>query len=171
MISQTLPDVKGYFVANQNPILQCIVDQIDHDEERYGGNLTGLALRDGIINALTQKTIDWQQKFNKIITKEEWIKLMKKDPFYYKFQSRSNQDFEDHEAILLDLASEYLKRTITLIPFLEGGSEVSFPRKSPWESFKSFFSQGSEASKASSYFLLCCTKAHAHNFYISIFRK
>merc|ERR1719350_2531312 len=129
VISQTLPDVKGYALGNQNPILECIVDQMEHDEQRSGGKLTGLALRDEIIHALTQNTIEWPQQSNKTITKEEWIRLMKKDPFFYMYQSRTAKEYEDHEAVLLDLASKYLKRKITLIPFLEGGQEQSFPRK------------------------------------------
>ena len=153
MISQTLPDVQGYTQMNKNPILECLVDQMDHDEQRSGGKLTGLALRDEIIHALTQNTIEWPQQSNKIVTKEEWIGLMKKHPTFYTQQSISAQDFDDHEAVLLDLASKYLKRRITLIPFLEGGQEQSF------------------CSNDSSYHLLCCNKAHGDNFYISIFRK
>merc|ERR1712008_429345 len=88
VISPKLPDVLGYAVVNQNPILECIVDQMDHNEQRSGGKLTGLALRDEIIHALTQNTIEWPQHSNKIITKEEWIRLMKKDSFFYKRLSR-----------------------------------------------------------------------------------
>ena len=166
MISQTLPDVKGYRLRHQNPILECLVDQMDHDEQRSGGKLTGLALRDEIIHALTQNTIEWPQQSNKIITKEEWIRLMKKHPFFYKHQSRNAQEMEDHEAVLLDLASKYLKRRITLIPFLEGGQEQSF-----FPNSSEFDARNSEASKASSYHLLCCNKASQNNFFISIFRK
>merc|ERR1712008_597755 len=151
-ISQTLPDVKGYNVMNKNPILECLVDQMDHDEQRSGEKLTGLALRDEIINALTQNTIKWPQQANKIITKEEWIRLEKKDPLFYKYQSRDAQQFEYHEAILLNLASKYLKRRITLIPFLERDQEQTFfPNSSQYDS------RNNEASKASSYQLLCCT--------------
>ena len=154
----------GYFVVNKNPILECLVDQMDHDEQRSGGKLTGLALRDEIIHALTQNTIEWPQQANKIITKEEWIRLMKKHPLFYMDQSRSAQEMKDHEAILLDLASKYLKRRITLIPFLEGGQEQTFfPNE--------FDARNSEASKASSYHLLSCNKAFDKNFFISIFRK
>ena len=159
MISQTLPDVKGYDVVNENPILESLVDQMEHDEQRSGGKLTGLVLRDEIITALTQNTIEWPQQANKIITKEEWIRLMKIDPSFYRLQSQTAQDFQYHEAILLDLASKYLNREITLIPFLEGDHE--------W----SFFPNSSEDSKVSSYNLLCCNKAHNDNFFISIFRK
>jgi hypothetical protein len=74
VISQTLSDVKGYTVLNKNPILECIVDQMDHDDQRSEGELTGLALRDEIINALAQNTIYWPQQNNKIIAKEEWIR-------------------------------------------------------------------------------------------------
>ena len=161
-----LPYPIGYVIAYKNPILECLVDQMDHDEQRSGGKLTGLALRDEIIHALTQNTIEWPQQSNKIITKEEWIRLMKIDPMFYKLQSRDAQEMIFHEAILLDLASKYLKRRITLIPFLEGGQEQSFPRKSLWESFTSLFPRNSE-----SYHLLCCNKTHQDNFFISIFRK
>ena len=130
----------GYHVADENPILECLVDQMDHDEQRSGGKLTGLALRDEIINALTQNTIEWPQQSNKIITKEEWIRLMKIDPTFYTSHSRNAKQYEDHEAVLLDLASKYLKRRITLIPFLEGGQEQSFvPRKSIEELFTNLF--------------------------------
>ena len=88
----------GYSVVNRNPILECIVDQMDHDEQRSGGKLTGLALRDEIIHALTQNTIEWPQQSNKIITKEEWIRQMKKYPFFYIYQSRNAKEFEDHDA-------------------------------------------------------------------------
>ena len=166
MISQTLPDFMGYHEVNKSPLLECIVDQMDHDEQRSGGKLSGLTLRDEIINALNQNTINWQQQYNKIITKEEWLRLMKIDPAFYVDQSQNAQVFEDHEAILLDLASKYLKRRIKLIPFLEGDKEQSFPRNSKWESFKNIFSKNSEA-----YNLLCCNKALYDNFFISIFRK
>ena len=164
MISQTLPDVKSYRFANQNPILECIVDQMEHDEQRSRGKLTGLDLRDEIIHALTQNTIEWPQQSNKIITKEEWIRLMKKYPSFYMRQSRTAQEFRDHEAILLDLASKYLKRRITLIPFLEGGQEQTFYPND-------FDARNSEASKVSPYHLLCCNKAYHRNFFISIFLK
>merc|ERR1712008_55896 len=114
------------------------------------------------IHALIQNTIEWPQQANKIITKEEWIRLMKKDPDFYMHQSRTAQEFEYYEAVLLDLASKYLKRRITLIPFLEGGQEQSFFPND-------FDARNSEASKASSYNLLCCNKALTKNFFISIF--
>ena len=159
MISQTLPDVMSYYEFNKNPLLECLVDQMDHDAQRSGEKLTGLTLRDEIIDALIQNTIEWIEESNYYITKEEWIRLMKIDPSFYRLQSQTAQDFQYHEAILLDLASKYLNREITLIPFLEGDHE--------W----SFFPNSSEDSKVSSYNLLCCNKAHNDNFFISIFRK
>ena len=166
MISQTLPDVMGYTVLNKNPLLACLADQMDHDEQGSGGKLTGLALRDEIINALIQSTIEWPQPANSIITKEEWIRLMKKDPLFYVYQSRNAKEVEDYEAILLDLASKYLKRRINLIPFLEGGQDQSF-----FPNRNEFDARNSEASKVFSYHLLCCNKASQNNFFISIFSK
>ena len=166
MISQTSPDPMGYSVENENPILECLVDQLDHDEQRPQGKLTGLALRDDIINDLTQNTIEWPKQNNKIITKEEWIRLMKIDPTSYMDQSRNSQEMEGQEAILLDLASKHLKRRITLIPFLENDQEQTF-----LPNCNEFDARNSEASKVTAHYLLCCNKALQHNFFISIFRK
>ena len=166
MISQTLSDVKGYTVLNKNPILECIVDQMDHDDQRSEGELTGLALRDEIINALAQNTIYWPQQNNKIIAKEEWIRLKKNNSNFSPLRARNAQEMRHHEAILLDLVSKYLKKRITLIPFLEGDQEQSFfPNQSEFDA------RNSEASKVSSYYLLCCNKTKGDNFFISIFRK
>merc|ERR1712008_207615 len=99
-----------------------------------------------ILNALTQNTIEyeWPQQ-----VKDEWIRQMKKDSAFYKHQSRNAQQFQDYEEILLDLSSKYLKRKITLIPFLEGDQAQSF--------FPNDFNgRNSEVSKISSYHLLCC---------------
>ena len=164
MISQTLSDVKGYTVLNKNPILECIVDQMDHDDQRSEGELTGLDLRDELINALAQNTIYWPQQNNKIIAKEEWIRLKKINSNFSPLRARNAQEMRHYEAILLDLVSKYLKKRITLIPFLEGGQEQTFfPNE--------FDARNRKVSKASSYNLLCCNKAHQNNFYISIFRK
>ena len=89
---------------------------------------------------------------------------MKISPVFYFHQSRTAQEFEDHEAVLMNLASKYLKRRITLIPFLEEGQKQSFCPND-------FDSRNSEASKASSYHLLCCNKVLNINFFISIFRE
>ena len=87
------------------------------------------------------------------------------------YQSRNAQEFKNDEAILLDLTSKYLKKRITLIPFLEGEFEELFLKKNLRESFKSFFAQKSEASEAPTYHLLYCNKAFHHNFFVSIFHK
>ena len=167
VICQTLPVVLGYTEINKNPILECLVHQMDCDEQRSGEKLTGLDLRDEIINALTQNTIEWSQQSNKIIAKEEWIRLMKKASDFYMPKSTNAQELVDYEAVLLDLASKYLKRRITLIPFLEGDQEQSFfPNPDEFDAKNT-----SEASKDSSYYLLCCNKVFQDNFFISIFSK
>ena len=165
-MSQMLPYPIGYVIAYKNPILECLVDQMDHDEQRSGEKLTGLALRDEIVNALAQNTIEWPQQANKIIAKEEWIRLMNIDPFFYFHQSRHPQEMEYHESLLLHLASNYLKRRITLIPFLKGDQKQLFlPNHNELDT------GNGEETKVSSYHLLCCNKAANHNFFISIFPK
>ena len=59
MISQTLPDVVGYDQVNKNPILECLVDQMNHDQQRLGEKMTDSRLLNGIIIALSEGIIDW----------------------------------------------------------------------------------------------------------------
>ena len=165
-MSQTLPYPIVYFLTQKNPILECLVDQMDHDEQRSGEKLTGLALRDDIITALTKNRIGWAQRASEIISKEEWIRLMKIDPVFYMQKSRNAQEMEDHETILLDLASKYLKKRITLAPFLEGDQERTF-----FPSRNDFNISNIKALNVPSYHLLCCNKAYSKNFFISIFPK
>merc|ERR1719394_1952908 len=87
-VSQKLSDPISYNVFNKNPILECLVDQMNQDKQRSGGNISGLLLRDEIIKSLNQNIIDWPHQNNKIITKGEWIRLMKKDTRFYLHQSR-----------------------------------------------------------------------------------
>ena len=51
------------------------------------------------------------------------LKKVPNTPGVYKF-------FKNHEIILLDLASRYLKRTILMHPFLFKDKEMTFPRQS-----------------------------------------
>ena len=141
---------------NKNPILECLVDQMNHDQQRLGEKMTDSRLLNEIIKALSEGIIDWP-KGNTIIDSEEWTRLMKIDPLYYVHASKSTKEMYQYECILLEHASEYLKRRIVLIPFLEGEEDFQIgPRNS-------------EAS--TSYYLLCSVKAHHTNFFISIFSK
>lgn len=158
VLSPTLPYPKNYKVANQNPILECLADQM----AREGWKIRGSNLQNNIIAALRQGTIKWPYHMNKIITQEKWNRLMEKDLAYYRNTTNNPNEFFGHEAVLLDLASQYLKRRITLIPFIEGDEKQTFVPKELCEA-------NNEGSKNSTYYLLCCYKAYLDNFFISIF--
>jgi hypothetical protein len=53
-------------------------------------------------------------------------RLKKNNSNFSPLRARNAQEMRHHEAILLDLVSKYLKKRITLIPFLEGDQEQSF---------------------------------------------
>ena len=151
-MSETMAFPKGYDVLNKNPILECLVDQMNHDQQRLGEKMTDSRLLNEIIKALSEGIIDWP-KGNTIIDRKEWTRLMRIDPVNYG--AKSAQEMFEHECILLELASKYLKRRIVLISFLEGEEDFQIgPRNT-------------EAS--TSYYLLCCMTASEHNFFISIF--
>ena len=95
---------------------------------------------------------------------EEWIRSIKFDPKFYWIKSKSAEEMEVQEMIILNLASKYLKRRITLIPFLEGNEGDSFfPHK------EEYLARNTAASKAASYYLLGCNTARHHNFFASVF--
>ena len=156
IISRTLPDPISYFLSNKNPILECLANQMNHDQERTVEKTTGLGLRDEIISVLTENEFEWPQQNN--INKEQWIINMKKDSTFYAFQAINASEVNAHEEILLDLASKHLKRRITLIPFFEEDQEETFQKFNLMQS-----------NNECSYYLLCCRKACIDNFYMSVF--
>ena len=58
-MSETMAFPKGYYVVNENPILECLVDQMNHDQQRLGEKMTGSRLLNEIIKALSEGIIDW----------------------------------------------------------------------------------------------------------------
>ena len=76
-ISKSQPDPLGYNVRNKNPILETLADQANLDGDCPEDNLTGLKLRDDIIDALSDDNkMDWPSGFG-FITKTQWIKDIK----------------------------------------------------------------------------------------------
>ena len=122
--------------------------------------MSGLSLRDEIIKALAENTIEFPEQYLSIIGKDTWINLMIQNPFFYRYQSKTPSEMKAHEGILMYLASKFLKRRIALIPFFEGDLEDSFPC---WN-----LSENSNENLGT-YYLLCCTNAFHYNFFMSIF--
>ena len=70
-MSETMAFPKGYFVRNKNPILECLVDQMNNDQQILGKKMTDSRLLSEIIKALSEGIIDWP-KGNAIIDRKEW---------------------------------------------------------------------------------------------------
>ena len=148
---------------NLNPILETLADQANQDPTRSPGQLTGLQLRDLIIDALNDNTLEfileWAIDFRhpglRHLTKSDWIKYMRQDPIFYMQQINKPSVFEAHERLLLNLASKLLKRKICFISLFPEDKDKTFEPASP--------------TSLRPYYLLGCMKAMSYNFYVSIF--
>ena len=154
-VSKELADPLGYNIRNLNPILKTLVDQANQDPSLPPGHLTGPQLRDLIINALNDNSLEWPMDFG-YLTKSEWINYMKEDLIFYKSQTTDTSDFQAYERLLLGLASKLLKRKICLISLFPEDKDETFEPPTP--------------TSSRSYYLLCCNKACYSNFYVSIFK-
>ena len=155
-VSKELPDPLGYFVQNENPILETVADQANQDPLRPNGNLTGLQLRDLIIDSLDDISLEWPMNFEHL-AKSQWMKYMKQDPSFYKQQTSDPSVFQAHERLLLDLASKLLKRKICLISLFPEDKDETF--------------EPPMSTSSRPYYLLGCNKAVSDNFYVSVFKK
>ena len=117
--------------------------------------MTGPQLRDLIINALNDNSLEWPMDFG-YLTKSKWINYMKEDLIFYKSQTTDTSDFQAYERLLLGLASKLLKRKICLISLFPEDKDETFEPPMP--------------TSSRPYNLLGCNKAHWNNFYISIFK-
>ena len=150
--SEVLPYPKGY-KTTQNPIFECIIDQARLDPE---WNLSSLDLKMGIIRGLESRRIEWPGA-STLISCDQWIHNMKKDPNFYSGYARGPDEFQAFEAVLLKLLSDHLGRRIHLIPFMGEDQQKTFTPKS--------------MSSTMSYQLLYCNKLIRDSFYVSIFPK
>ena len=142
-----------------NPILETLADQANQDPSWPPGHLRGLQLRDFqlrdlIIDALNDNSLEWPLDFGHL-TKREWINYMKQDLIFYKCQTNSS-DFQAFERLLLYLASKLLKRKICLISLFPEDKDETFEPPMP--------------TSSRPYYLLGCNKACYSNFYVSIFK-
>ena len=154
-VSEKLPDPLGYSVRNTNPLLETVADQANQDPSLPPGQMTGLQLRDLIIDALNDNSLKWPMNLGHI-TKNQWIDYMKQETNYYKQQTCHPSDFQAHERLLLDLTSKLLKRKICLISLFPEDKDETF--------------EPPITTSSRTYYLLGCNKAHYDNFFVSIFK-
>ena len=154
-VSKDLPDPLGYNTLDENPILETLTDQANQDPSWPTGHLRDFQLRDLIIDALNDNSLEWQ--LNSIhITKSQWVNYMKQDPAFYMQQTNNSSVFQAHERLLLDLASKLLQRKICLISLFPEDKDEIFEPPMP--------------TSSRTYYLLGCNKALDFNFYVSIFK-
>ena len=151
--SNTLPDVMGYFTSGiGNPIMNCLADQTKYDLEWKYYDFTADTLLKAILTNLENGRLVWPGSINK----NEWIQKTRENPNWYMFNKDGLQDLAfgaiDGEDLLLNLASNYLKRKIQLIPIFKKG-------------FKMF---GKEFSNSKPYRLMCCQDAGGYNLFLSV---
>ena len=152
-VSKQLNNPLGYFAKNLNPILESLADQANQDPFCPTSHLTGLKLRDLIIDALNVNSLEWPMNFRHL-NKSKWVKYMTQDPYFYLKQTSDKSVY--HERLLMDLSSKLLKRTICLISLFPEDKDEIFEPPMPTSSRK--------------YYLLGCNKAYNDNFYVSIFQ-
>lgn len=137
-------------MKKQNPILETLADEGWPEDD-----LTGLKLRDNIIDVVSDDNrIGWPSGFG-FITKVDWIKNMEQNPTYYMFKTSYADEFAAHERLLLELASKFLKRRVCLVPFFAEDTHIeTFEPPNPGSS--------------RTYYLLGCNMAYNDNFFVSI---
>lgn len=154
-ISTSLPEPQKYVFLDKNPILICLVDQTFQDPQWEGQLKSDQDLAREIIKALEEEIIQWPG--SDLITESDWIANMKKGFLtFYRNCSVNPKQVEDFEYLLLDLASKFLNRKISLYPF--NVSDVGSP--------KIFNSEG-----LVEYCLLGNTSIAGQNFFISLQRQ
>merc|ERR1719362_1118983 len=155
-VSKSLPGPLSYYIIIRNPILETLADQANQDPSwTPWSQMRGLQLRDLIIDALNDNSLEWPMNFGHL-TKSQWIKYMIQHPDFYMQQTNDSSVFRAHERLLLDLASKLLKRKICFISLFPEDKDETFEPPMP--------------TSSKPYYLLGCNKAFADNFYVSIFK-
>ena len=125
-VSKELPDPLGYSVRNKNPILETLADQANQDPSWPLDQLTGLQLRDLIIDALNDNSLEWPENFGHL-PKGQWINYMKQDSIFYMRQTSKASVFQAHETF----AQKLLKRKIFFISLFPEDKEETFKPPTP----------------------------------------
>ena len=158
-----MPFAMGYFnwiddKTRSNPIIDVVVDQINHDSDMPKKYDSSSDLLSDILSALDEKKISWPGDFWEM-SSEEWIGKMRFDPiFYFHHTKGSSYKMQEYEKLLLKFVADFLGRTLVLVPLLEEDSESSITQSLTTQSNKK-------------YYIACCSKPHIYNFFLSVFQK
>ena len=160
MRSESMPFAMGYFnwiddKTRSNPIIDVVVDQINHDSDMPKKYNSSSDLLNDILSALDEKKISWPKDFRQM-SSEGWIGKMRINPIFYFHHAPF--EMKEYEEVLLKLVADFLGRTLVLVPFLEEDSE-------------SIFKPSFATKSTQQYHIACCNKLKIYNFFISVFKK
>ena len=150
-----MPFPKSYG-TRKNPIQEVVADQLKHDPEWSGKEYTGSDLLNDILKALDDKKLDWPEDFT-LLPCKEWIERMRTNTIFYMHHARNTSEMKLYEKLLLQLAANYLKRTIKLVPILDEDPELTIEPSS--------LSSNPTGQLQIAY----CNRLKTKNFFVSVF--
>ena len=155
--SNTLPVLMDYVLMGKgHPIMTCLADQTRYDLEWKNHCFNAETLLETILFNLETGNVVWP--IVSFINKEEWIKIMRKNHSWHLLTNEGLCDPQfttGVEDLLFNLASNYLKRQIQLIPMFKKGIKVF----------------GKNFSNLNPYRLFFCQQVGPESFFISVFCK
>ena len=153
--SKSLPFPVNYNYIGKNPLLEIFADQLKHDPEWSEKRYAGSDLLNDILKALDDKKLDWPEDFT-LLPCKEWIERMRIHPKFYRHHARNASEMQIYEKLLLQLAANFLKRTIKLVPILDEDPELTIEPSLP-------------SNPTGQLHIAYCNNLWKQNFFVSIF--
>ena len=150
--SKSLPFPVNYNYMSRNPTLEIFADQLKHDPEWSEKEYTGSDLLNDILKALDDKKLDWPEDFS-LLPGKEWIERMKTDPVFYFHHVRNASEMQIYEKLLLQLAANFLKTIIKLVPIFDEDPELTIEPSLP----------------TGQLYIAYCNRLLTENFFVSVF--
>ena len=144
-------------MVGKNPIVEVVADQLKHDPERSGKEYAGSDLLNDILKALDDKKLDWPEDFT-LLPCKEWIERMRINPNFYRNHARNASEMKLYEKLLLQLAANFLKRTIKLVPILDEDPELTIEPSLP-------------SNPTGQLHIAYCNKLWYNNFFLSVYPR
>ena len=152
--SKSLPFLKKYDTW-KNPLLEIFADQLKQDPEWSEKGYAGSDLLNDILKALDDKKLDWPEDFT-LLPGKEWIERIRIDPIFYLHHATDASEMQIYEKLLLQLAANFLKRTIKLVPILDEDPELIIETTLP-------------SNPIGQLHIAYCNSLKSDNFFVSVF--
>ena len=152
--SKSLPFPKKYDTW-KNPLLEIFADQLKQDPEWSEKGYAGSDLLNDILKALDDKKLDWPEDFT-LLPGKEWIERIRIDPIFYLHHATDASEMQIYEKLFLQLAANFLKRTIKLVPILDEDPELTIEPSLP-------------SNPTVQLHIAYCNRLYTNNFFVSVF--